>query len=160
MLEGCNGVKTGFTDDAGRCLVSSCQRDGMDVVCVVLNCRPMFEDSANLINKAFEEYKMFDLTSGYSYDKNITVEEGRKDKIGIETRGNFFYPLKKNELGKIRYEYNIMKSVEAPVSKGSEIGDIKIFLDKNLLFSDKIYTMEEVRRNSMWTRLKDLVEAW
>ena len=56
-LEGCNGVKTGFTDDAGRCLVASAERDGMQLVCVVLNCGPMFEECATLLEKGFEEYK-------------------------------------------------------------------------------------------------------
>ena len=73
-LEGCNGVKTGFTDDAGRCLVTSCERDGMDVVCVVLNCGPMFEESAALLDKAFKEYHLVDLTSGYAFKTKLKVE--------------------------------------------------------------------------------------
>lgn len=160
LLEGCNGVKTGFTDDAGRCLVSSCERDGMNVVCVVLNCRPMFEESAKLLDRAFEEYKMFDLTKGYSYQNTISVNEGKKESAKIGTEGVFLYPLKESELAKVKYEYNMMKSIDAPVTKGNEIGEIKIFLDKNLLFSHKIYTMEDVRRNSMWSRLKNLIEQW
>ena len=55
-LDGCNGVKTGFTDDAGRCYVGSCEREGMTIVCVVLNCGPMFEECGAFINKAFDEY--------------------------------------------------------------------------------------------------------
>ena len=50
-LDGCIGVKTGYTDDAGRCLVSAIERDGMRLVCVVLNCRPMFEESAVLLKQ-------------------------------------------------------------------------------------------------------------
>lgn len=55
MLEGGNGLKTGYTKAAGRCLVSSAERKGKEVICVVLNCGPMFEDSCLLINTAFEE---------------------------------------------------------------------------------------------------------
>ena len=55
MLEGGNGIKTGYTKAAGRCLVSSAQRNGKEVICVVLDCGPMFEDSCKLINAAFEE---------------------------------------------------------------------------------------------------------
>ena len=45
-FEGCNGVKTGFTDNAGRCFVSSAKRGDMTVVCSVLNCPDMFEEGA------------------------------------------------------------------------------------------------------------------
>lgn len=160
LLEGCNGVKTGYTDDAGRCLVSSCERDEMNVVCVVLNCRPMFEESQVLLNKAFEEYKMVDLTKGYDYKKSIPVIEGRQEEIEIGTYEHYFYPLRADEEEKIEYEYSIQKSIEAPITKGSEVGQVKIFVNKNLQFSEKIYTMENVRRKSIWDKIKFLVDEW
>lgn len=161
LLDGCNGVKTGFTNNAGRCLVSSCEREGMNIVCVVLNCRPMFEESAKLIDRAFNEYKMFDLTKGYSFDDKILVNDGKKEYISIGTSGqSYFYPLKDEELAKVTYNYSVMQSIDAPVTKGSEVGEIKIFVDKNLQFSQKIYTMEDVRRKSIWARVKTLIEQW
>jgi D-alanyl-D-alanine carboxypeptidase (penicillin-binding protein 5/6) len=159
-LEGCIGVKTGFTDDAGRCLVSACEKDGMRVVCVVLNCGPMFEESKELLCKAFNQYKMYDLTKGYSYNNEIKVEGGQKDSIKIGTKESFFYPLREDELKKVSYAYEIQPYVEAPVDKDYEVGKIDIFIDKNLHFSEKIYTMENVRRNSIWVKLKDLLEKW
>ena len=57
-VNGAIGVKTGFTDDAGRCLVSAVERNGMTVVCVVLNCGPMFEESASLLEKAFGDFRL------------------------------------------------------------------------------------------------------
>lgn len=57
MLEGGNGIKTGYTKAAGRCLVSSAERDGKEIVCVVLSCGPMFEESCGLIEEAFSELK-------------------------------------------------------------------------------------------------------
>ena len=159
-LKGCNGVKTGFTDDAGRCLVTSCERDGMNVVCVVLNCGPMFEESAQLLNEAFKEYHLVDLTSGYAFKSKLKVEEGEEEYVDIETFGSYCYPLKSSELKKVKYVYDIEKSVEAPVEKGREVGEVKIFIDNDLHFSEKIYTIENVRRNSIFRKLKDLIEQW
>ena len=159
-LEGCNGVKTGFTDDAGRCLVTSCERDGMDVICVVLNCGPMFEESAQLIEKAFNEYHLIDLTSIYAFPSKLPVKEGRAEYVSIGTTGKYLYPLKASELKKVKYTCDLPDSLEAPVSKGDEIGEVKIFIDNDLHFTEKIYTMENVRRNSIWEKLKDLVEEW
>lgn len=159
-LDGCNGVKTGFTDDAGRCLVSSCERDGMNVVCVVLNCGPMFEESAQLLDNAFKEFQLIDLTCGYAYKNKLKVEEGESEQVKIGTNESFFYPLKKNELKKIKYTYKIEDSITAPVERGQEVGEVKIFLDNDLLFSEKFYTMENVRRNSIFKKFFDVIEQW
>ena len=51
-----DGVKTGYTKKAGRCFVGSATRNGMQVVVAVLNCGPMFEDTASMLDAAFETY--------------------------------------------------------------------------------------------------------
>lgn len=159
-LEGAIGVKTGFTDDAGRCLVSAVERDGMRVVCVVLNCGPMFEESKNLLNSAFKEYKMYELSKDYNYNNIIAVDDGKCDSVEIGTRESFAYPLKKVEVGKIKYDYSIVDKLDAPVKKGDEVGEIRIFLDKDLLFSEKVYTIEDVKSKGVIDRFFDAIAKW
>lgn len=57
-FEGADGVKTGYTKKAGRCFVGSATRNGMQVVVVVLNCGPMFEETASMLNVAFANYTL------------------------------------------------------------------------------------------------------
>ncbi|MCH5160153.1 MAG: D-alanyl-D-alanine carboxypeptidase [Clostridiales bacterium] len=57
-FEDADGVKTGYTKKAGRCFVGSATRNGMQVVVVVLNCGPMFEETADLLNAAFNNYHL------------------------------------------------------------------------------------------------------
>lgn len=159
-LEGCCGVKTGFTNDAGRCLVSACERDGMTVVCVVLNCGPMFEESREILEQMHARYSLYDLTQEYNLPSSIKVNEGRTDSVGIETRGEYFYPLTAQEKERVRYEIKLQGEIAAPVDKGTPVGEVKIFLDNDLHFSEKIYTMENVRRDSIWQKLKDFVNRW
>lgn len=159
-LNGAIGVKTGFTDDAGRCLVSAVERDGMTVVCVVLNCGPMFEESASLFENAFSDFKLYDLTKNYDYPEFIEVEDGRQETVKISTLKNFNYPLKKDEIDKIEYVYSVNETVEAPVEKGDEIGEIRIFLDKELLFSEKIFTMEDIRTKGILQKIFDIISGW
>ena len=159
-FEGCNGVKTGFTDDAGRCLVSSAEKDGMNVVCVVLNCRPMFEECSNLMGQALSEYRLYDLTRFYNLPKSICVTNGRTDKAQVGTMGHYYYPLKESEVKAIQIDYQIEQKLEAPVEKGQEVGVVKIYLDKNLLFCEKIFTIDGVRRNSLWQKLFDVLAQW
>lgn len=58
VFDGADGVKTGYTKKAGRCFVGSATRNGMQVVVVVLNCGPMFEETANMLEVAFQNYEM------------------------------------------------------------------------------------------------------
>lgn len=159
-LEGCIGVKTGFTDDAGRCLVSAVEKGGMRLVCVVLNCGPMFQESAELLKECSDAYKLYDLTENYDYEKEISVVDGKDKEVQIGTKGKFFYPLTKNEFEAIKYVYTYPTSVDAPLDKETEIGKIEIFLNNDLLFSEKIYTIEEVKPRTILQRMQDFFKNW
>ena len=157
---GCNGVKTGFTDDAGRCLVSSAERDGMQVVCVVLNCGPMFEECSTLMEQAFATYRLYDLTANYAFPRKIKVEEGEKDYVCVESRERFLYPLSQGELENVSYKYNLIDCVQAPVEKDSEVGKVEVYFNNDLLFEEKIFTIESVRGNTIWQKLKKVIGIW
>lgn len=159
-LDGCVGVKTGFTNDAGRCLVSSAIRDNMQVICVVLNCGPMFEESYSLIEKSFKTYKLTTLISPYSYVRSIKVNNSNNCESKTFIQKGFSYPLTESEKQNINIEYNIPKVLYAPVEKEQVVGDIKIYLDNNLLFCEKIYTMEEIKSNKVMDNLKRVILNW
>ena len=159
-LDGCIGVKTGFTNDAGRCLVSAIERDGVRFVCVVLNCGPMFEESETLLNTCANTYKLYDVTKIYDYKKLLPVYDGRKDNVKIGTNESFIYPLSEWEKNNLKIEYNLVDHVDAPLKKGSEVGEIKIFLGKDLLFSEKVYTIEEVKPKTIFQRFKEFAGNW
>lgn len=159
-LDGCIGVKTGFTNDAGRCLVSAIERNGMRLVCVVLNCGPMFEESATLLNECANRFKKVDITSLYNYNNEVEVLDGREKLAKLYTKEKFFYPLTDKEVESLEIVYTLPKLIEAPLSKDSEVGKIEVFLNKDLLFSEKVYTIEEVKSKTLWQRLKEFAGKW
>lgn len=159
-LDGCVGVKTGFTNDAGRCLVSTIEHDGMRIVCVVLNCDPMFEESKFLLLDCAEKYKMVELTDFYDYENVTPVLKGAKDFAKIGTEGEFSYPLTNDEVKRLKFVYTLPEIISAPLKKGSEVGKVEIFLDNNLLFSEKIYTIEDVKSKSVLQRVGDFLREW
>ncbi|MBR1890853.1 MAG: D-alanyl-D-alanine carboxypeptidase [Clostridia bacterium] len=159
-LDGCIGVKTGFTDDAGRCLVSAIDKDGMIVVCVVLNCGPMFQESEALLRECAENYKMHDLTTLYDFDNVVNVVKGSKPTAHLGTFGHFFYPLTDKEVESLRFVYEYPDEIVAPMRKKTEVGTVQIFLGNDLLFSEKIYTIEDVRPRSILQRIGDFFENW
>ncbi len=159
-LEGCIGVKTGFTDDAGRCLVSAIEKDGMRLVCVVLNCGPMFEESSALLKECSNLFKLYDLTELYDFDDTVRVIDGRNETAKIGTTEHFVYPLTEQELKNLKFVYTYPEEIEAPLEKGSEIGKVEIFLNNDLLFSEKIFTIENVKPRSMLQRMRDFFRNW
>ena len=73
-LDGCVGVKTGFTSRAGRCLVSAIRRNGITLVCVVLNCGPMFEESVALLNSAYTNYDLTNIIMTTSVGNCVCIQ--------------------------------------------------------------------------------------
>lgn len=158
-FEGGDGVKTGFTKKAGRCLVSSAKRDGMRVICVVLNCGPMFEDCSALMEKAFKEYrleKVCDKTPVYK----IPVTEGKAGQVDCSPENERYYPLKAGEIELIKTEAELVEGFNAPVKCGAQAGKIKFSLDNQLLFEEKLITINSVDSPDYLDRLKDIIGKW
>ncbi len=137
QFDGAIGVKTGYTKEAGRCLVSAAERNGMTLVCTVLHCGPMYERSATLLNDAFAAYKY---TSILAENEIFAIENGKKLVKGY-VKESFSYPLMKGEEGVIEYkatpiEYGLESKKEEEI-----IGQLEIYLAKRLLFSTKLYKL-------------------
>ncbi len=158
--EGCTGVKIGFTDNAGRCLVASAEKNNMKLISVVLNCGPMFEECANLLDLGFKFFENIELLPPYFYERKIEVENGREKEVKIFTKKGFFYPLLKEEQINITYEYDLPQILKAPIKKEQIVGKIAIKLNDIILFEEDIYTTDEVRSSDFLEDLKDIVEEW
>lgn len=140
-LDGCCGVKTGFTSKAGRCLVSACERNNFTTVCVVLNCGPMFEESASFLENSFKDYKN---TKIIDKDKEIYNEyyiDDKQGKLYLYTDQDFYYPLKANEFNKLKIEYDVELN---DAGEGEEVGKINILLDNRLLKTLKLFTINKI----------------
>lgn len=159
-LQGCIGVKTGYTSKAGRCLVSAVERDGMRLVCVVLNCGPMFEESGELLDELSKKYKLVDVTKLYNYQTTVAVEDGKYENAEIGTYESYLYPLTEAEKERLSFEVEAPTALKAPMNKNEIVGEIKVFLDNDLLFSEKIYTIEQIKPKSFMQRLKDFAKNW
>ena len=159
-MEGCEGVKTGFTDNARRCCVTSCNRNGMRLIAVVLNCQDMFEESRKMIENCYQNYSYVNLLEANKYIDSIKVENGVVESVKTYTKEAFYYPLKENEIESVNYKTIVKESLLAPVLADEEIGEYKIYFDNNLIFSAKIYTIESVETKDYAQKLKDIVNSW
>ena len=93
LCDGGMGVKTGYTKQAGRCLVAAIERNGMTLVSTVLNCPTTYERSCKLLEDAFAQYSYEKLMD---FETPISVKKGNIELQAV-TKRNYYYPLLKEE---------------------------------------------------------------
>ena len=159
-FDGCNGVKTGFTDNAGRCFVSSAKRGEMNVVCAVLNCGDMFEECARLMEKSFQTYRLVPLVESYDILGEIEVKHGRQNNVRLFSRQKFAYPLTEEERLRVNVVLDVPQTLQAPIRQEQIVGKISIYLENHLLFEDDVLTRHAVKSNNIFSFVGDVAKFW
>lgn len=160
-LDGVNGVKTGYTSKAGRCLVTSISRDGFDIITVVLGAdtrKIRTQDSIKLIEYTYKNYKLFDLEEAVENEylswRKVNLKRIRVKK-GVTTRPEVYldqakytkYPLKANET--ITLETTYTKRFEAPLPANTEVGKITVKLGEEVIDEISIKTTEQINKKGV-----------
>ena len=131
--EGGDGVKTGYTMKAGRCLVSSASRNNMHLIAISLNARDWFNDNYKLLDYGFNNYKPCLIYDKGQFMKKINVIGGNKDFIDLITEESLFYPLLEDERGRVKISIETSDIIKAPIEKESKIGYIYTYLDGQIV---------------------------
>ena len=132
----------------------------MHLISVVLNCGSMFEESASNMEYCFSKYHMSTLLPQYNYIKNIDVLNSDIKSVKTYSQKSFSYPLTDEEESLINIKVNLPNQIEAPLKKEQIVGNIEIYLNNCLLFSENIYTMESVMSNNVIDNFKRILSKW
>lgn len=154
--DGANGIKTGYTIAAGRCLVSSAQRNGMTLIAVVLGSRPMYEECSKMLDFGFENYKLERIIDPADYRGQIIVKDGFVETLDYTTKEEFFYPLCKTDTVKIEKQINSAE-YQAPIKEICEIGSLIIYVNGNKIKNIPLVTTRGTNKNTLFERLKTLL---
>lgn len=138
------GIKTGFTKKAGRCLASAFNKNGHEIVCVVLNVAPMFERCSHLSNEAFDNYTQYKILERDDVFDFISFG-GSDKKYPLCIKKDVLIPLTKSEKENLKYEVEYYKNISTPIKKDTEIGKINFFVENNLIFTEKIYSIIDIK---------------
>ncbi len=158
--EGGNGIKTGFTKEAGRCLAAAAQRDGMQLVSVVLSAPNMFEDCMALMDYGFHNYKNRVIVKEGEFIGDVAVTDGMQDSFPVYTGSDISYPLTDEEYGQIQKTVNLEQQVAAPVNKGQVVGSVALWLGEQRLCSVELQATCQVGENSYPYQLNRLLKSW
>ena len=127
-FDGANGVKTGYTKKAGRCFVGSAYKNGMQLIAVVLNCAPMFENAELMLDFGFSQYTITNIISKNRLCGAVVVDGKTTQFVCKE---GFDYPLTKQETKLIE------KRIELPKDE-SDCGKITVLLSGKPIFESNL----------------------
>lgn len=144
QYNGGNGIKIGYTKAAGRTLVASSERDGMELICVVMNAPDWFRDTYKLMDYAYSQYETAKIMAAQSPLKAVKIWGGYKDYVLIGSREDVLCPLKKGTDSRISVVYVLPQHQKAPVRRWQEAGRLKIYVDGKYLFSRPLLYLEDV----------------
>ena len=158
--ENCIGVKTGFTDNAGRCLVNAHEENGMQIISVVLNCQTMFEE-CDVINKlALENYTMKEFIKPYNFVSKVDLQSSNKSEIGVITIEGYTRPIKKSEEDKYSVVYDIPKTLKAPIELNQVVGNVKVLFEDEVIFTSDLITIESADNNDLKYLMDNIIAEW
>ncbi len=158
--EGANGVKTGYTKKAGRCFVGSSKRNGMQLIAVVLNCGPMFEESTALLDYGFENYRNVPIVEQDQFIQTLTVINGVQEEVNLVAKQEYSIALNESELNLIRTKVVVPHALEAPIEAGQWAGSLQIYLGHELVEEIPIITERGVERRTIWDFFRRMVNIW
>lgn len=124
--EGCGGMKTGYTEAAGRTLVSCATRNGQTLVCVTLKDPDDWDDHAALFDYGFSAFSAQTLAQAGTEFKRLPVTGGLIPQVGVVAASDVAYPLTDAEQPQVRID--LPERAKAPVRKGGRAGKLTFLL--------------------------------
>lgn len=154
QIPGANGVKTGYTGNAGKCLVSSVADKDTDIIIVVLNCTKRWNETKKIYDYVKQKYNFKKVVSRDEVVDTITYNEDLKANLVCDE--DIVIPLGKDE----SYEMKIIYPKEAPkfIAKGSNYGKVCIYKNGNLILSKSLKNKEEIKAKTK--SIKDFIRNY
>jgi len=156
--ESVDGLKTGHTDSAGYCLVTSAERDGMRLISVVLGTKSeeaRADASQALLNygfRFFETHKLYDSGSKLT---STRVWKGAVESVDLGLANTLYVTIPRGEYSNLDASMQLQEQILAPISKGQVLGRAVIRLGDQLIAEKDLSALDEVAEGSFWQRIVD-----
>ena len=158
-----DGMKTGHTDDAGYCLVSSAKRDGMRIISVVLgtaSARSRIDGSQALLNYGFRFFE-----TRLLYRAGETVAEARiwkaeKELTPLGLPDDLYVTIPRGTFDDVESVLNMPATLLAPVAAGQPLAELRVSLNGDQLINTPLRALEDNPDGTLWQRTRDGVRLW
>lgn len=130
FYNGTTGLKTGTTSSSKYCLSATAERDGLELVAVVMGAdttADRFEGAKKLLDFGFANFTFKSISAEISNDFSVKIKDGVADKVGVKADGELGMLFKKSDTNKISQKKIINKNLAAPIKKGDVLGKVQVY---------------------------------
>lgn len=153
-----DGMKTGWTDAAGYCLVASAERDGMRLISVVMGTA---SEEARAIQtqklltygfRYFETHKLYDANQILT---NVPVFSGKQNAVDLGISEEVYITIPRGQAEAMTATVDVDEIIRAPLDKSQVMGVVRVVLNNDILYHGDVIAMQEVERGGMLKRFID-----
>lgn len=158
-----DGIKTGHTESAGYCLVTSANRRNMRLISVVLGSSSMKarEDaSAALLNYGYTFYETVRVRAAGENILQPRVYKGATDSVVVAPARDVLVTLGRGSAGNLRTEATVREPLIAPLAANTAVGELLVRDGDDIIARVPLYPKTAVAAGGLWSRLKDGVALW
>ncbi|HSC05888.1 MAG TPA: D-alanyl-D-alanine carboxypeptidase family protein [Steroidobacteraceae bacterium] len=161
--DGVDGIKTGHTESAGWCLVSSAERNGMRLISVVMGTpswKAREQASQALLNYGFSFYETRKLHGAGQKLATTEVWKAEESPVALGLRRDLYLTVPRGRFEEIKSSTTVRPKLIAPIPANSAIGELQVTLGDQVLVKRPLYPVKEVKQGGLWTRMVDSVLLW
>ncbi|HNP35995.1 MAG TPA: D-alanyl-D-alanine carboxypeptidase family protein [Woeseiaceae bacterium] len=158
-----DGMKTGHTDDAGYCLVSSAKRDGMRIISVVLgtaSAKSRIDGSQALLNYGFRFYETRLLYKAGTAITDARIWKSANEVSELGTMEDVYITIPRGSYDSLEMVLNVPHILSAPVSAGQPLAEFSVSLNGESLLTESLRALDDNPEGSLWQRARDGISLW
>jgi D-alanyl-D-alanine carboxypeptidase (penicillin-binding protein 5/6) len=153
-----DGLKTGFTDSAGYCLVTSANKDGMRLITVVLgtdSANARVDASQALLNygfRFFETHKLYDAGTQLATSR---IWKGSTETVPLGLDQALYVTIPRGQYKSLDASMSIDERITAPVNEGQSLGSVQVKLSNELVADQPLVSLQQIGEGTFWQRISD-----
>ena len=158
-----DGIKTGHTESAGFCLISSAARGSMRLITVVTGANSedeRFNASQRLLEYGFRFFVTQNLLKSDEEIRSADVWGGKKDDVSLGLAEDLIVTVPRAELSDLKIDYTFKNNIEAPISKGDILGSLSVKSGETVISNANLVALEEVEPKGFFGRLISKIIMW
>lgn len=161
--KGCDGGKTGFTDEAGYCLSATAKRDDMRFIAVSLGAKDSktrFSNVTTLLNYAFANFENKQILSTNTSIKSLEIKMGKDDFAEVFPHSNYYALTKKGDNSKYEVTTELPKTLRAPLKTGDVVGKATVTKEGKVVAEIDLVINQDYSKLGFKDAFKDVVKNW
>ena len=164
LYDGCDGLKTGSTNEAGYCMAASAKRGGMRLIAVVLGAatgKERFNIASEMMDYGFANYRRYPVTEkGARIRGELPVKGGSADYVALELDDDLTLLLRRGDEQQVKLQPNLPEQAVAPVRQGEHVGSVDVLLGDRVVAQVHVVAAESVGRQRFADGFSKVISNW